>query len=74
MRTQRSGPWEDAYQVRKEHTMEMIRQGKAGPEMMRQFGPGPWDHDPTFWSSPRLGDSDVVLDHEMEEDIVFEDM
>jgi hypothetical protein len=61
--------WQDAYNARYEYTMEQIRLGLAPEGIMRTLGPGPWDHDPSFWRDPH--DRDVVLDHELDEDIVF---
>ena len=36
----------------KEETERAVKEGRAGPEMLRTVGPGPWDHDEAFWSSP----------------------
>ena len=64
--------WEDARKQRIEHTKEQIRLGLAPPEMMRQFEPGPWDNDPSFWSGRQMGEREVVLEHELAEDIIFD--
>ena len=50
--------------------MEQIRLGLAPAGIERTLGPGPWDHDPSFWGSGQ--NSDLVLDHEMDEDIIFD--
>lgn len=62
-------PWQEAYQARYDYTMEQIRLGLAPEGIMRTLGPGPWDHDPAFWKSSH--DPQVVLEHEMDEDITF---
>ena len=63
-------PWQEAYQARYEHTMEQIRLGLAPEGIMRTLGPGPWDHDPSFWRDPH--EREVLLEHELDEDIVFD--
>ena len=69
--TNRKAPhWKEAYDARYEHTMEQIRLGLAPEGIERTLGPGPWDHDPSFWRDPH--ERDVVLDHEFDEDIVFD--
>lgn len=62
--------WEESYKWRYEHTMEQIRLGLAPEGIMRTLGPGPWDNDAGFWRDS--GDPDVILDHEMDEDIHFD--
>ena len=62
--------WKDAYDARYEYTMEQIRLGLAPEGIERTLGPGPWDHDPSFWGGK--DDHDVVLDHELDDDIVFD--
>jgi len=64
--------WKDAYAARYEYTMEQIRLGLAPEGIERTLGPGPWDHDPAFWGGRSAGDGDRVLEHEMDEDIVFD--
>ena len=63
--------WEDAYKQRYEYTMEQIRLGLAPEGIERTLGPGPWDHDPSFWRDP-AHENDVVLEHELEDDIIFD--
>jgi len=43
-----------------------VAEGKVGPEFLRTVGPGPWDHDEAFWSSPY--DSDETYEWELQED------
>ena len=50
--------------------MEQIRLGLAPEGIMRTLGPGPWDHDPSFWRDPH--EREVLLEHELDEDIVFD--
>lgn len=64
--------WKDAHEARVAYTKEQIRLGLAPEGIERTLGPGPWDHDPAFWSTPQAHDRHVVLDHEMDEDIVFD--
>ena len=52
----------------KEETERAVKEGRAGPEMLRTVGPGPWDHDEAFWSSPY--DSDETFEWELEEEEV----
>ena len=51
--------------------MEQIRLGLAPEGIERTLGPGPWDHDPSFWRDP-AHENDVVLEHELEDDIIFD--
>lgn len=59
--------WQEAHQARVEYTQEQIRLGLAPAGIQRTLESGPWDHDPSFWGSTG-GASDVVLDHELDED------
>lgn len=69
--TNRKPPsWQDAYEARYEHTMEQIRLGLAPEGIERTLQPGPWDHDPSFWKDPHA--REVVLEHEFDEDIIFD--
>ena len=36
----------------REETERAVKEGTVGPEMLRTVGPGPWDDDEAFWSSP----------------------
>ena len=36
----------------REATERAVKDGTVGPEMLRTVGPGPWDDDEAFWSSP----------------------
>ena len=70
--TNRKPPdWKTAYEARYEYTMEQIRLGLAPEGIMRTLGPGPWDNEPGFGPDPN--ERNVVLDHELDEDIVFDD-
>jgi len=65
--------WEEAYQWRYEYTLEQIKLGLAPEGIMRTLGPGPWDKDPGFWQNTGSGsDHDFLLDHELDEDIYFD--
>lgn len=71
MVTNRKPPdWKTAYDARYQHTMEQVRLGLAPKGILRQFGPGPWDSDPSFWGGGE--NKDIVLEHEMDEDITFD--
>uniref|UniRef100_A0A7S2NMZ3 Uncharacterized protein n=1 Tax=Haptolina brevifila TaxID=156173 RepID=A0A7S2NMZ3_9EUKA len=64
--------WKEAHDARVEYTREQIRLGLAPEGIERTLGPGPWDHDPAFWAAG--SDRDVILEHEFDEDIVFNDI
>ena len=49
--------------------MEMIKRGLAPEGILRTLGPGPWDTDPGF--GPQKEDPEVILEHEWDEDITF---
>ena len=73
MSNRKPPPWDEAYKQRYEYTLEQVRLGLAPEGIMRQFGPGPWDHDPSFWGGrPTGGERDDPLEHELDEDIIFD--
>ena len=60
-------PWHEAHQVVLAYTREQIRLGLAPEGIERVWGPGPWDHDPSFWRSPH-DNNDETFDWEIAED------
>jgi hypothetical protein len=61
--------WQDAHEAVVQYTREQIRLGLAPEGIEKVLEPGPWHHDPAFWSE--TGRPRDVQEHELDEDIVF---
>jgi len=60
--------WEDAHRQLVEYTKKQIKLGLAPEGILRTLEPGPWDHDPAFWSTGSR-DLEGTLEHEIDDEV-----
>ena len=58
--------WEDARRQLEQYTKKQQKLGLAPKGIERIFGPGPWDHDPSFWGDVSR-DIEGTLDYEIDD-------